>query len=88
MKHDGQIAYEAYCESVAWVSFSGTKLPDWDKQSEKLQKAWCKAALAINMNHATEFAELDMLRKENAHLRERLDAEAKLSDSYRRNLTK
>jgi hypothetical protein len=47
----GQVAYEAYCESVGGVSkFTGDKLPTWEEQLEKnpdIALAWKVSAEAV-----------------------------------------
>jgi hypothetical protein len=47
----GQVAYEAYCESVGGVSkFTGDKLPTWEEQLEKnpqIALAWKACAEAV-----------------------------------------
>ena len=49
VKDGGKLAYNAYCEAVGWKSVRGDNLPKWEEQSEKLQAAWNKAALAVAM---------------------------------------
>lgn len=44
----GQVAYEAYCESVS--KFTGDKLPTWEEQLEKnpdIALAWKVSAEAV-----------------------------------------
>jgi hypothetical protein len=43
----GQIAYEAYCEEIGWLSIKGEKLPKWDKVKKHVQIGWYKAAVAV-----------------------------------------
>lgn len=43
----GRVAYEAYGESVGWTTFSGTKMPTWEEQNERLKQAWNSAAAAV-----------------------------------------
>lgn len=43
----GRVAYEAYGESVGWTTFSGTPMPTWEEQNERLKQAWNSAALAV-----------------------------------------
>jgi hypothetical protein len=43
----GEIAYNAYCESVGYKSVQGETLPNWEDQSEHLQAAWERAAEAV-----------------------------------------
>lgn len=43
----GRVAYEAYGESVGWITFSGTAMPTWEEQNEKLKQAWNSAASAV-----------------------------------------
>jgi hypothetical protein len=47
MKTLGQIAYEAYCESVNNLSFSGVVLPKWEDLTNNIRKAWGVAAKAV-----------------------------------------
>ena len=62
MKSKGQIAYEAYCDAVKWVSVRGEVLPDWECQALKIQLAWEAAAQAVikatpdsvRLNHAAK----------------------------------
>jgi hypothetical protein len=49
VKDGGKLAYNAYCEAVGWKSVRGDSLPKWEEQSERLQIAWDKAALAVAM---------------------------------------
>lgn len=49
MKSFGQIAYEAYYESVAGKSLvSGESLPAWDEQSPRIMAAWDAAGQAVS----------------------------------------
>lgn len=43
----GKIAYEAYGESVNWTTFSGSKMPSWEDQNDRLKLAWNAAAHAV-----------------------------------------
>jgi hypothetical protein len=43
----GEIAYGAYCEAVSYQSVRGETLPNWEDQSEELQKAWDVAGEAV-----------------------------------------
>lgn len=43
----GRVAYEAYGESVGWTTFSGTGMPTWEEQNERLKQAWNSAAAAV-----------------------------------------
>jgi hypothetical protein len=43
----GKVAYEAYGESVGWVTFSGSRMPSWAEQNERLKLAWNAAADAV-----------------------------------------
>ena len=43
----GRVAYEAYGESVGWMTFSGTKMPSWEEQNDRLKQAWNSAAAAV-----------------------------------------
>lgn len=43
----GQVAYEAYCESVDWKSVAGVDLPSWDNQTVRLRAAWDAAGQAV-----------------------------------------
>lgn len=43
----GRVAYEAYGETVGWTTFSGTRMPSWEEQNERLKQAWNSAALAV-----------------------------------------
>lgn len=43
----GKIAYEAYGKSVGWATFSGSPMPTWDEQIDRLKEAWNKAADAV-----------------------------------------
>lgn len=44
----GQIAYEAYRETVGNVDYRGEPLPDWEKLfSDKVRYGWEKAAKAV-----------------------------------------
>lgn len=43
----GRLAYEAYGDSVGWTTFSGTDMPRWSDQNDKLRKAWNAAAQAV-----------------------------------------
>ena len=44
----GRIAYDAYCESVGFVShYTQDALPEWDNLAEPVQVAWCSAANAV-----------------------------------------
>jgi hypothetical protein len=47
MKTLGQIAYEAYCESVNNLSFTGVVLPKWEDSTDNIRKAWAVAAKAV-----------------------------------------
>ena len=47
----GRIAYDAYCESVGYVShYTKDALPDWESLAKPVQKAWCAAANSV-LNH-------------------------------------
>lgn len=44
----GEIAYNAYCESVGGVSaVTGDPLPAWEDQRDRVKLAWESAALAV-----------------------------------------
>jgi hypothetical protein len=43
----GEIAYNAYCDAVGWVSVHGDPLPKWEQQKPDLQEAWQLAAKAV-----------------------------------------
>ena len=44
----GRIAYDAYCESVEYVShYTKEGLPDWESMAKPVQEAWCAAANAV-----------------------------------------
>lgn len=43
----GQVAYQAYCDSVNWKSVAGVDLPSWEAQTVRLQTAWNEAAVAV-----------------------------------------
>lgn len=43
----GRVAYEAYGESVGWITFSGQKMPSWADQNDRLKQAWNSAARAV-----------------------------------------
>jgi hypothetical protein len=43
----GRLAYEAYGDTVGWITFSGTKMPGWAEQNERLRLAWIAAAEAV-----------------------------------------
>jgi hypothetical protein len=47
MKTLGQIAYEAYCESVNNLSPTGITLPRWEDLTNNIRKAWGVAAKAV-----------------------------------------
>jgi hypothetical protein len=47
MKTLGQVAYEAYCESVNTLSFTGVALPKWEDSTDNIRKAWGVAAKAV-----------------------------------------
>ena len=47
MKPLGQIAYEAYCECVNNLSFTGVVLPRWDSSTDNIRKAWGEAAKTV-----------------------------------------
>ena len=49
IKDGGKLAYDTYCDAVGWKSVRGDDLPKWEDQSERLQRAWDKAALAVAM---------------------------------------
>jgi hypothetical protein len=44
----GEIAYNAYCETRNWLSFSGDPLPKWQEVREDLRVGWRKAAEAVS----------------------------------------
>ena len=48
-KSNGQVAYEAYCETTDWKSLvSGQPLPAWDEAPDPLlEEAWEAAAEAV-----------------------------------------
>ncbi len=56
-----QIAYEAYCGSVNWKSFTGDALPQWPDVRPSLQAAWQAAAMAVLL----EFGKLDPVPDSN-----------------------
>jgi hypothetical protein len=43
----GRIAYNAYCESVGWKSFTGDPLPQWDEVRLDLKLGWVGASVAV-----------------------------------------
>lgn len=43
----GQVAYEAYCDSVGWHSVHGDVLPAYADQSPTIRSAWEAAAQAV-----------------------------------------
>lgn len=43
----GEVAYEAYCASVGWVSVRGEQLPAYADQDERIRDAWETAAGAV-----------------------------------------
>jgi hypothetical protein len=43
----GELAYNAYAESVGYKSVRGDTLPIWEDQSERLQEAWESAGEAV-----------------------------------------
>jgi hypothetical protein len=43
----GQIAYNAYAESVGWQSFNGGTLPPYIHQTARVQDAWEAAGDAV-----------------------------------------
>lgn len=46
----GEIAYNAYCEAVGWVSFKGDPLPHFNQmrtENPKIASAWEKAGDAV-----------------------------------------
>lgn len=47
MKTLGQVAYEAYCESVNNLSVTGVVLPKWEDSTDNIRKAWGTAAKAV-----------------------------------------
>lgn len=47
MKTLGQVAYEAYCENVNNLSFTGVTLPKWEDSTDNIRKAWGVAVKAV-----------------------------------------
>ncbi len=48
----GEIAYNAYCESVGGVSkFTGEKLPAFADQDADIRRAWHAAAVAVKLSY-------------------------------------
>lgn len=43
----GKVNYEAYGDSVNWTTFSGTPMPSWEEQNDKLRQAWNAGAEAV-----------------------------------------
>jgi hypothetical protein len=43
----GQVAYDAYCETRNWKSFSGQALPRWPDVQPDIQEGWRVAAKAV-----------------------------------------
>ncbi len=43
----GEVAYNAYCESVGYKSVRGDTLPVWQDQTEYLREAWEHAGEAV-----------------------------------------
>ncbi len=43
----GSLAYRSYGQQVGWKTFTGTPMPSWAEQNEKLKEAWNTAAQAV-----------------------------------------
>lgn len=43
----GQIAFEAYCESVGGVTYDNKPIPQWAELSERIKAAWEAGANAV-----------------------------------------
>lgn len=51
----GEIAYNAYCDSVNWQSIRGEPLPKFREQSVQLKLAWESAAYAARFRRDGTF---------------------------------
>lgn len=45
----GQIAFDAYCESVNFVTYDNKPIPKWDSLSAQVKQAWEDAARAVEI---------------------------------------
>lgn len=43
----GQIAFEAYSESMGWKTYDGKDIPHWENLSSEVRQAWSAAARAV-----------------------------------------
>lgn len=48
MEDLGQVAYDAYGDSVQWRTFRGDRMPPWQVQTPRLKTAWGAAARAVS----------------------------------------
>jgi hypothetical protein len=46
-KSPGEIAYTAYGDAVGWKTMSGSAMPPWSEQAERLRIAWDAAGAAV-----------------------------------------
>ena len=45
----GQIAFEAYCESINFVTYDNKPIPKWEALSAQIKQAWEDAARAVEI---------------------------------------
>lgn len=58
-KSRGQVAFEAYSESMSGKTFDGRPIPKWDELGVPIQEGWESAAQAAIL---AELQEMDDLR--------------------------
>lgn len=51
----GQIAFEAYCESVNFATYDNKPIPKWESLSAQIKQAWEEAASEVIKAYAIEY---------------------------------
>ena len=54
----GEIAYEAYADSVGWKNYLGKQMPGWHELPPLIQGAWRHAAWKVIIENANREREM------------------------------